>query len=442
MDETIRAKDEAEAVALFRAQVLGPLLCAGTLPRGELAHALRALSETPVRPPGSPVTRTYAVPTLQRWYYAYRRGGLPALTPQRRSDRGHARALSDAQRELVLAIAREHPGVSAALLLRTLEEDGRLPRGLVGAATLRRLLVAHGLDRRTLRRRTERPRRRWVAPAPNAVWHADVCHGPALRVDGAAVPLRIHALLDDHSRYVVALAAFATEQESEMLTLFVRALRRHGAPDVLYLDNGPTYVGETLKVACGRLGIGLVHAQPHDPEARGKMERFWRTLRAQCLDHLRQPGSLHDVQAALLAWLDRHYLVTPHSSLLGKTPAQVYLPVETTPVPDAHLHEALLVRQRRRVRKDGTLAVAGTDFELDATYLCGRLVTVARSLLDPSAPPWIEHEDQRLALRPVDPGANGRRTKRRKASARIDAVPFDPNGARLAALLRGEGGAS
>ena len=50
----------------------------------------------------------------------------------------------------------------------------------------------------------------------------------------------IDALLDDASRFVVALEAHHSEREDDMLGLFLGALRRHGAPDALYLDNGAT----------------------------------------------------------------------------------------------------------------------------------------------------------------------------------------------------------
>ena len=438
MDDELGPKDAAEEVALFRAQVIGPLLCRGALEHGELAEALRTLSQQFFRPPGRKLKRTYSVPTLERWYYGYRADGLAALRPRPRRDRGHARELTDAQRKLLLDVRRDYPRASASLILRTLETDGRLEPGQVSASTVRRLYAEHGLQRSRLQAE-ERERRRWEAAAPNVLWHADVCHGPALKVDGETVPLRIHAILDDHSRYAVALAARSTERESEMLALMIRALRLHGAPDALYLDNGPTYVGDALRTACGRLGIGLLHAKPHDPQARGKMERFWRTLREQCLDHLGTLGSLHDVQVRLLAWLDRHYLLTPHSALMGRSPAQVYEAVPAKPVSEPMLREALIVRARRRVRGDGTLSVAGTDFELDASYLCGRLVTVGRSLLDPNEPPWVEHEEQRLTLRPVDARANAKRGRKSKRARRgIDAVPFDPNQARLDALLHGD----
>ena len=437
MDDELKPKDAAEELALFRAQVIGPLLCRGALEHGALAETLRELTGQHFRPPGAVRTRTYSVPTLERWLYAYRGGGLGALRPQPRSDRGHGRELTEPQRDLLLAVRKDHPRASAALILRTLEADGRVDRGVVSESTVRRLFAEHGLDRVSLAQHEREPRRRWETAVPNALWHADVCHGPALRVDGVSVPLRIHAILDDRSRFIVALKACSTERESEMLSLFAGALRRHGAPDALYLDNGPTYVGDTLRTACGRLGIGLLHAKPYDPQARGKMERVWRTLREQCLDHLGTLSSLHDVQVRLLAWLDGHYLVTPHSALMGKTPTEVYEAAPKRAVPEAMLRESLVVRARRRVRGDGTLAVAGTDFELDASYLCGRTVTVGRSLLDPGELPWVEHEEQRLTLRPVDPLANAKRRRSKRAKRGVDAVPFDPNRARLDELIGG-----
>jgi hypothetical protein len=102
------------------------------------------------------------------------------------------------------------------------------------------------------------------------------------------------------------------------------------------------------------------------------------------------------------------------------------------------LHEALLVRGRRRVRRDGTLSVAGTDFEVRQGYLAGQLVTVARSLLDPTAAPWVEHEGQRLPLSPVDAQKNAKRRGSDRLRTGIDAVPFDPAGALLARALRKE----
>lgn len=440
MDQ-LRPRDHAETVAIFRSQVIAPL-CVGSLSRGDRADILRELGRRHFMPPGASTTRNYALPTIERWFYAFRKGGLDALKPRPRSDRGHAQTLDPAVRDLLLAIRNEHPNASVTLILRTLECDGRLEKKAISAATVRRLYIEHGLDRRTLRQSsTVGARLRWQASRPDEVWHADVCHGPALRIDGRNVPLRVHAILDDHSRYIPAIQACATERESEMLALLVRALRRERAPNTLYLDNGPTYSGEVLKTASARLGIALVHAKPHDPQARGKMERFWRSLKEGCLDHLGAMNSLHDVQVRLIAFLDRHYHVAAHASLMGKSPAEVYelgRSDEARDLTEAHLAAALTVHGRRRVRRDGTVEIAGTTFETTAGFLAGRLVTIGRSLLNPSSAPWIEHEDKRFELRPVDPVANGLRRRKNERAHRpqrgLD-VSFDPPGALLDALL-------
>ena len=100
--------------------------------------------------------------------------------------------------------------------------------------------------------------------------------------------------------------------------------------------------------------------------------------------------------------------------------------------------EALVVRTSRRVRRDGTVSVGGIDWEVDAGYLAGRHVTVARTLFEPKAAPWIEEGDRRHALSPVDPVANATRPRKpRKQSPRsVDAIPFDPTGPLTDQLLR------
>jgi transposase InsO family protein len=439
--EALGPKDHAEKVAIFRAQLIGPLLTRDFCSRGELADEIRKITRANHRPPDSRVSRKYSQPTIERWYYAHKRYGLAGLVPKRRSDRGHARELTDAQRKLLLEIRREHPSASAALILRTLEIDGRIAKRSVSLSTVRRLYGQNGLERSSVASSNGQVRLRWQAERADALWHADVCHGPAMKIGGRTVPLRIHAILDDHSRYVVAIQAATTEREVEMLALMVKAMRGIGRrPDALYLDNGATYTGEVLSTFCARLDVGLLHAQAEDPQARGKMERFWRTLRDGMLNHIGTPGSLHDVQVRLLAFLAQHYHVTPHASLMGKTPAEVYETArrDVRPIADEELGGALRVHGKRRVRTDGTLDIGGTTFETRAGFLAGRVVVVVRTLLDVTAMPWIEHEGQRYELGRVDSEQNARRKKVGPSANRpqrgLD-VPFDPPGALLDALL-------
>lgn len=429
MKDTLAPKHFGERVALFRVQVIGPLLNRPLL-HGELSSELRALADRRFRPPGSDRTRAFSFPTLLRWYREYKKGGLEALAPISRK-RGHALMLTTEQQKLLIDIRREYPHAPAKVILDTLEDEGRVERGSVSAETVRRLYRHHGLRRKSRRHAKQDctdGRRRWEAEHVGDLWHADVCHGSTLVVGKRRIPVRIHAIMDDKSRYVVALRVLDHEREVAMLDLTVEAVRTFGRPGVLYLDNGSTYSGHALETACGRLGINLLHAQPYDPQARGKMERFWRSLREACLDMMMgKVASLHDIQVRLSAWLSVRYHKRPHASLLGKTPGAVWATRKLTAVTEANVLEALTVRATRKVRGDCTLSIGGIDWELREGFLSGRKVVVARSLADADAPPWVEHDEQRYLLKPVCAVANGKlKRKRRKRNTNVDAVDFDP----------------
>ncbi len=433
MDDLFAPKDHAEAVARFRAEIIGHLARAD-LAWGELGSAFEELSQKRFRPPGSKISRTYGASTLERWYYAYKDGGLAALRPKERADRGHGRALTDQMRELICDIRRDHPTASVPLILDTLVRQGRLDADAVSPSTVRRLLRRRGLTRQTGLDAHNSPQRlRWEAAHPLALWHGDVCHGQAIQVDGRSRPVRIHALMDDASRFVVALEAHHTERESDMLGLFADTLRRHPAPDRLYLDNGSTYSGRLLSTICERLEIGLVHATPYNPEARGKMERFWRTMRERCLDHTGALGSLEALNLRLWSWLDRDYHRAPHSGLMGKTPAEVFRnerPDGRSPCGEEALSRAFVARDERRVKADSTLSFEGKLFEVDQRFLCGRTVEVCFSVLDGGEDPWIAYDGQRFELYPVDPRRNAHR-QRTPADHSGDKTDFDPTGAML-----------
>src|SRR5260370_501186 len=128
----------------------------------------------------------------------------------------HAEEMAIFRSEIIGALTRrelDHGELAAALV--ELAEKRYRPPG------------AHGTR--------QRMRLRWQAERPGALWHGDVCHGAAITVGGTSKPVRIHGLLDDASRYIIALEAHHTEREVDMLGMMVRAIRRHGPPDALYL---------------------------------------------------------------------------------------------------------------------------------------------------------------------------------------------------------------
>jgi transposase InsO family protein len=427
--DSLTPKHHGEEVAVFRHSLIGAI-AVRSLTHGERAALLRTASEQRVRPPGSDNTRCYSVPTLERWLYAFKRGGLEALAPRGRTDRGRGRDLDPETRDLLCDIRRERPEVTATLILRTLIDDGRVSAE-VKVGTVRRMYAERGLVRCQAvdgDGHGGKTRLRWQAERPSALWHGDVCHGPTLTLAGRRSPVRVHAMLDDASRFVVALRVSDNEREETMLSIFSQALMEHGKPDAIYLDNGSTYRGEILQVACSRLGVSLLHAKPYDAPARGKMERFWRRLREEALDHIGQVATLADVEQKLRTWLGRFYQNGPHAGLLGRAPAVVFAAGEKVLVEKEQLKEALTVRTRRRVRRDSTVSVGGVVYEVPYGYLAGQVVTVATSFFE-SAAPVLELDGKVVRLRVVDPTANSKkhRPPKRPRPARADKpVDFDP----------------
>src|SRR6266542_1905985 len=112
------------------------------------------------------------------------------------------------------------------------------------------------------------------------------------------------------------------------------------------LDNGATYRGVMLQLVCARLGITLLHAKPYDAPARGKMERFWRRMREEALNHIGEVASLVDVEHKLRTWLGRFYQCTPHAGILGRAPAARFAEGDKIRGSEQELREALTVRVR------------------------------------------------------------------------------------------------
>ena len=88
------------------------------------------------------------------------------------------------------------------------------------------------------------------------------------------------------------------------------------------MDNGANYRSHHLALVCAKLGIALIHARPHQPAGKGKIERWFRTLRAGWLRHLDMGSveSLADLNRALAGWIEGEYHQAPHRGLGGQTP--------------------------------------------------------------------------------------------------------------------------
>ena len=404
--------DLRQTVALFRYGLIAELV---HLPQNSpgLYAKLRQKAEQVYTIPGSIRTRV-AAETLRDWLKNYRRGGFDALLPQPRSDRGRARALPPALADSLVALKEELPQLSIPQLIRVAferkiaTEADSLPR-----ATVYRLFSSAGLMAKTAQP-SEQDRRRFAFAHAGDLWMSDVMHGPTVATGerGQRHKAYLIAFLDDATR-VIPYAAFAlSENTKAFLPIFKQALLRRGRPARLYVDNGSNYRSQHLALVCAKLGIALIHSRPHQPEGRGKQERWFRTVRAQFLTRLTPADteSLDALNRRLWLWIESEYHQTPHAGLDGRTPLDQWaLSADQIKMFDAgvDLDAVFLFETKRRVQRDRTISLNGTVFEVDAA-LVGQTVTLR---FDPAAPPArgieVWHQDKFIArATPLDAYAN------------------------------------
>jgi putative transposase len=399
-----------EAVALFRYGLIADLL---HLPPGHRTlHAqLRAKADRDYEIPGS-ARRRVAAETIRDWLYAYRRGGFDALKPRPRRDTGHTRALPQAVADQLCALKEAHPAFSIAMLLSTARQQQLVPPEIVLApATVHRLLSRQGLMARHPTEPTTKDRRRFAFDAPNELWMSDVMHGPSVLdpADRRRHRSYLIALLDDATR-IIPYAAFArSETVAAFLPVFERAIVRRGVPKRLFVDNGSAYRSRHLALVCAKLGVTLIHARPFQPQAKGKMERWFRTARTQLLPTL-DDADTHDLDALnrrLRVWIEEEYHYAPHRGLGGVTPidrwaaTSAHIQLPTTDVTDLFLFD-----EKRKVQQDRTVSLHGVAYEVDAA-LVGETVTLRYDPAGPTRGVQVVYPGRPVTTaKPVDAYAN------------------------------------
>lgn len=361
-EDQVRA-ERARAIGLFRYSLIREAAdsALSTKQRGRLVRALADREH--LGPFGAPVRISRG--TIDRWIRDWRRGGFDALvpSPRRAQPRTPAEVL-----DLAVALKREVPQ-------RTATQVAAILRAQSGWAPDERTLQRHFARLELNTRPDGQPLRafgRFEADAPNVRWTGDALHGPTVRGRKAI----LLAFLDDHSRLVTGYR-WARREDTVRLEAALRAgLAARGIPACLYLDNGAAMIDNQLLRACASLGIRLVHSRPGQPAGRGKIERFFRTVRDQFLVEIgsgRELDDLTQLNTLFTAWVETIYHRRVHSET-GQTPLERWSAGDPPRMPSqTQLREAFLWSEWRTVTKTATVNLHGNHYEVD-TALVGRRV--------------------------------------------------------------------
>lgn len=354
-------EDEKKEVASFRFGVIHELVNRTDLDRGERERLIAEKSSKRWNIPFSARSRISRT-TILRWVSLYKAGNgkIGTLYPSDRNDRGKSRAMDEETILSLTGLRRELPGATVKELISKMETRGLVSSGVrLNASTVYRLLTSRGIMRPPSGLTEDR--RKFEAELPNDIWQSDVMHGPMVRVGEKARKSYLVAILDDHSRLVVHGKFYLSENIASYLDALETALLRRGLPRKLYTDNGAAFRSKHLEHTCASLGIALIHARPYKPRGKGKIERFFRSVRASFLTGF-EGKTLEDLNESFDAWLKKYHESKHHST--GRTPFDRFTSkMECLRTAPADLRDHFRKCARRRVSKDRTVVLDGKLFE-------------------------------------------------------------------------------
>jgi transposase InsO family protein len=374
--EVFTMDGKAEKMALFRYGLVAPLVLE-PLPRGELIHRAREIAARQYEIPGS--KRISLCPaTLLKWARLYRQGGFDALGRKARQDRGQFRAITPQLAELIERLKRENPHRAGTTLLRELALCSGSTSAPIGPATLYRFLQQRGLTARQLL--APPGRKKFEAEFSNQVWQSDMLFGPyVVRPGGGRMQAFLFAVLDDASRLIPHAQFYDNQGLDAFLDCLRHAVASRGVPSKLYVDNGKVFRCQQLARLAASLGFLISHTPPYQPEGRGKIERFFRTVREQFLANLdpKRCLTLEELNERLWTWIEQVYHRTEHAGLATTPLARWQRDIERVRQlrPDSDLHRLFFYRLDRRVRRDSTFMLHSHFYEVPP-HLAGETVEV------------------------------------------------------------------
>jgi putative transposase len=353
--QEVQVQDKRQAIGLFRYSLIRELADPRLSPRrrGEM---IRALAEVDHALADGRRVKVAAV-TLRRWLRRWRQGGYEALVPsvRRQPNRIPAEVL-----EAAVTLKREAPGRTGAQVARVLAEAGR---GKIAERTLQRHFARLGLN---VRPDGSVPRAlgRFQAQEFGELWTGDGLYGPV--VGGAKAVLL--AFIDDWSRAVPGWRWGYAEDTVRLEAALRRGLESAGVPDAVFVDHGSAFTSAPFHRTLAVLGIRIVHSKVGHAPSRGKIERFFGTVRSQFLVELAARGGAQDLgelNSLFGAWLEGVYHRTPHSET-DQTPLERRLAGRQLrrPAP-AELRQAFLWAEKRLVSKTASVSLLGNQYEVD-----------------------------------------------------------------------------
>jgi len=417
--------DKVQRIATFRFGVIHDLVGHVELEPGDQERLIRQKCARKWVIPFSEKT-SLSRATILRWMKLYKDSGgkLESLCVQGRSDQGSTRAMDEETSLALIKLRKEFPKATAPFLVDEMGKRKLVSPGLtLNLSTAYRFLHRH--DLMELSRPVPEDRRRFEAELSNDLWQVDCMHGPRVEHDDKQRKTYLIAFMDDHSRLVPHGEFFLSESVKSFLSALEGALLTRGLPRKIYTDNGAAFRSHHVGHVAASLGVALIHARPYKPQGKGKIERFFRTVRADFLTGFKGE-SLSDLNQTFHIWLDEIYHQRKHSST-GQSPFKRFTAKMEClrPAPD-NLKDHFRKAARRKVAKDRTISLNGKIFEAPVA-LIGKQVTVLYHPEEPERAEVLFKGQSYGFLVPVNLAVNCRAKRDKNNNVQVESSDLQRN---------------
>jgi len=363
--------------------------------------------------------RQFTWRTIQTWLYRYRNHGITGVETTARRDKGKARKVTP--EDLLEAInaalphfRNQHKRYNKSDIYRFCVENGSLRKEQLAPTTFYRFVREHDLLK--TQDRDEKQRLAFAMQYANELWQADTMYGPHV-ADGDKGKKQTYliAFLDDASRVLCHGEFFFEETVDSMVKAIRAAFYKRGIPQQLYVDNGSIYCSAEIILICARIGCILRHTPVRDGAAKGKIERFFRTVREKFLSRVLDLSSLATLNRQFFDWVEDEYNAAVHSAIGMKPIDRFGLDLGRIRfLPPSETNDELFFAETtRKVKKDNTFSFQMVRYETPVD-LRDKQITLRydRSRCDRIV---IYYKDQRQGeARPLDLIANGKLRRIRK----------------------------
>jgi transposase InsO family protein len=358
------------------------------LSRGQLTRMIKEKSNREYEIPYSTKT-SLTEGCIRRWLHLYRKFGKDGLNPNIRMDRGKSRIISDEEQIAIVNLLESDSKLTAIAAVRKLQEQGVIKKEIT-SSSLSRFVRSQDLTSAGRKSKSEKEKvLKFDFFSPLECIQVDVMYGPEIPDEnGKLRKALLMAFLDDATRRIV-YARFSFSEKSILFEDGIKhILKAQGMIGRCYTDNGSSFVSNQTERILNIVGVILTHSRVGIPKGRGKVERFFRTVRDQFTRPLdiKTVKNLDELNARFNTWLECEYHRSPHRGLSNNsTPLDAWI-AKANHIkmvrPGVDLDRIFLHMETRKVYKDSTFTLKGTLYEAPS-ILAGKKIKI---FYDPHPP--------------------------------------------------------